>query len=84
MIKKIQIIVKVSEIDSVSDYTVPADMKIAEAALLIAKILFPSGHPAFERLQGFALFDLDRQTVCPAEMTAAECGLTRGSTLLLV
>jgi hypothetical protein len=84
MAKKIQILVRVSECSSQEDYIVPADMKISDVIALIARIVFPAEHPAFSRVEKFTLFDHDRQAVCLPDHTAEECGLTRGSLLLLV
>jgi hypothetical protein len=76
--------VRFSEGSNQEDYIVPADMKISDVIALIARIVFPAEHPAFSRLEKFTLFDHDRQAICSPGRTVEECGLTRGSLLLLV
>ncbi|MDR1559823.1 MAG: hypothetical protein LBS84_09040 [Clostridiales bacterium] len=84
MTKKVQIMVKIFETSDQDDYIVPSEMSIAEVIALIVKIAFPENHPAHKRLDRFVLMDADRQAVCGGDKTAEQCGLARGSKLLLI
>jgi hypothetical protein len=84
MVKKIQITVSVSEIGDTNDYVIPADMKISDVISLIVQMSFPASHPAFSRLDSFKFFDADREVFCGRDKTAEECGISRGTKLLLI
>ncbi|MDR1640830.1 MAG: hypothetical protein LBT59_14130 [Clostridiales bacterium] len=84
MAEKVQVIVKIYEIADQGDYVIPCDMTVGEAVSLIAKIAFPTGHPALARINKFTLMDQDRQAICPFEKPVGECGFARGSKLLLI
>ena len=84
MVKKTQLMVKIFEAGRQEDFIVPAGMTVKEAIALIVRIAFPAGHPGLARESGFAMFDADRGLLCPAEYTIEQCGLKRGSRVLLV
>jgi hypothetical protein len=84
MTKKVQVMVKIYETLDQDDYIVPAEMPIAEVIALIVKIAFPESHPARGRLDRFVLMDADRQVMCLKDKTVEQCGLARGSKLLLI
>ena len=84
MVKKTQIIVKIFEAGIQEDFLVPVEMTVKEVISLVVRIVFPAGHPGLERASAFAMFDADRGLFCPAEYTVEQCGLKRGSRVLLV
>ena len=84
MIRKTQIVVKIFEADRQEDFLVPAEMTVKEVISLVVRIVFPAGHPGLARASVFAMFAADRGLYCPAEYTIEQCGLKRGSRVLLV
>jgi hypothetical protein len=84
MVKKTQIVVKIFEANRQEDFLVPSEMTVREVISLIVRIVFPAGHPGLDRASEFAMFDVDRSLLCIAENTVEQCGLKRGSRVLLV
>jgi len=84
MVEKIQITATIIESSEQRDYLVPANMLVKDVIELIMRIAFAPNHPVNGRLAGIKLFDGDRKFLCPRTKTVQECGLSRGSKVILL
>ena len=84
MVEKIQITATIIESSEQRDYLVPANMRVKDVIELIMRIAFAPNHPVNGRLEGIKVFDEDRKLLCPSYKTVQECGLSRGSKVILL
>ena len=84
MIKKVQVSVKIMELSQEHDFAFPLDMAVNEAISLIVDILCKSNYPIKNRLKKLRMFDTDRATLCSGDMSFAQCGITRGTKIIII
>ncbi len=85
MIKKVQVSVTVAELSEENDFMIPLDMKVLDAIQLIIDVFSQGGSlPIETRMKRLHMFNIDKATLCKADMSFAECGITRGSKLIII
>ena len=84
MVEKIQITATIIESSEQRDYLVPANMQIKDVIELIMRVAFAPNHPVNGRLESIKFFDEERRLLCPRGRTLQECGLSRGSKVILL
>lgn len=84
MIKKVQVSVKVAELSEENDFLIPLDMKVSDGIELIVNIFSQGNMPIENRLKKLHMFNVDKAALCKGDMSFAECGITRGTKLMII
>lgn len=84
MIKRVQVSVKVPEISEEYDFSIPLAMTVNEAISLIIDILCKANYPIINRMKKLRMFDTDKATLCKGDMSFEQCGITRGTKLIII
>ena len=84
MIKKVQVSVKILEVSEECDFSIPLDMTVNDAISLIVDILCRANYPILKRMKRLRMFDTDKAAICKGDMSLAQCGITRGTKLIII
>jgi uncharacterized ubiquitin-like protein YukD len=84
MVKRVQVSVKIFEISEEYDFSIPLDMTVNDAIALIVDILCKSNYPIVNRIKRLRMFDTDNAVLCKGDMSFSQCGITRGSKLIII
>lgn len=84
MIKKVQVSVKILELSEEYDFLIPLEMTVNEGISLIIDMLCKSDYPILDRVKKLRMFDTDKATLCKGDMSFANCGITRGTKLIII
>jgi uncharacterized ubiquitin-like protein YukD len=84
MIKKLQVSVKIYELSEEYDFSIPYDMTVNDAIALIIELLCKNNYPILSRVKKLRMFDTDKATFCKGDMSFGQCGITRGTKLIII